>query len=58
MRAKFREDAQFEGKGSDAEEEDPSLFPLAGWIPNLACLPQPEGENVFLAGEDYSRLRE
>ena len=58
MRAKFREDAQFVGEGSDAEEEDPSFFPPAGWIPDVACLPQPEGENVFLAGEDYSRLRE
>ena len=58
MRAKFREDAQFVGEGSDAEEEDPSFFPPVGWIPDLACLPRPEGENVFLAREDYSRLRE
>ena len=57
-RAKFREDARFAEEGSDAEEDETSLLSSSSWLPTLDCLPSSSSSEVFLAGDDYARLRE
>ena len=45
-------------EGSDAEEDETSLLPSSSWLPTLDCFPSSSSSEVFLARDNYVRLRE